>query len=76
MWSRLLVVLVWILKQLDKAIDKKEQKEYEQKVQEYRDDPSGTFANKFGKRVQPDTSGEPDVRDAPDADKTGTRSDS
>lgn len=75
MLNRLLFVLVWILKQFDKAIDKKEQKEHEQKVKEYRDNPADTFKRKFG-RVQPDTSGESDVRDAPDADKTRAGRDS
>lgn len=75
MLNRLLLILVWILRKFDQAIDRKEQKEHEQKVQDYRDDPAGTFQRKFG-RVQPDTSGESDVRDANDANKARAGRDS
>lgn len=73
--GKLLALLLWITRKLDQYFDYKADKEHEQKVQQYRDDPAGTFKSKFG-RVQPSDGSSSDVRDAPDADKTGTGSDS
>lgn len=46
--GKLLALLLWITRKLDQYFDYKADKEHEQKVQEYRDDPSGTFKEKFG----------------------------